>query len=55
MTAPAIVSFRWKVSVRISVITLSYICQKMQMDKNARPTSMVRLVLSFTANFAPFY
>ena len=47
MMAPAKVSFSLKVSVRIRVITLSYICQNAQMDKNARPTRMVRLLLSF--------
>ena len=42
MIAPEIVSFRRNVSVRILGITLSYICQKAQMDKNARPTRIVR-------------
>ena len=45
--APEKVSFMWKVFVRISGTTLSYICQNAQMDKNARPTRMVRLLLSF--------
>ena len=45
--APENVSFMWKVFVRISGTTLSYICQNAQMDKNARPTRMVRLLLSF--------
>ena len=49
MMAPAKVSFSLKVSVRIRVITLSYICQKVQIDKNARPTRMVRRLFSFTA------
>ena len=48
--APAKVSFSLKVSVRIRVITLSYICQNVQIDKNARPTRMVRRLFSFTAN-----
>jgi len=47
--APAKVSFSLKVSVKIRVITLSYICQKVQIDKNARPTRMVRRLFSFTA------
>lgn len=47
MIAPEKVSFMWKVLVRISGTTLSYICQNAQMDKNARPTRMVRLLLSF--------
>ena len=47
--APAKVSFSLKVSVRIKVITLSYICQNVQIDKNARPTRMVRRLFSFTA------
>jgi len=47
--APAKVSFSLKVSVRIKVITLSYICQNVQIDKNARPTKMVRRLFSFTA------
>ena len=42
MIAPESVSFKWNVSVRILGITLSYICQKAQMDKNARPTRIVR-------------
>ena len=45
--APEKVSFMWKVFVRISGTMLSYICQNAQMDKNARPTRMVRLLLSF--------
>ena len=49
MMAPAKVSFSLKVSVRIRVITLSYICQKVQIDKNARPTRIVRRLFSFTA------
>ena len=47
--APARVSFSLKVSVRIRVITLSYICQNVQIDKNARPTRIVRRLFSFTA------
>lgn len=47
MIAPENVSFMWKVFVRISGTMLSYICQNAQMDKNARPTRMVRLLLSF--------
>ena len=47
--APAKVSFSLKVSVRIRVITLSYICQNVQIDKNARPTRIVRRLFSFTA------
>ena len=43
---PERVSFMWKVLVRMSGMTLSYICQKAQMDKNARPVRIVRL-LSF--------
>ena len=42
MIAPESVSFKWNVSVRILGMTLSYICQKAQMDKNARPTRIVR-------------
>ena len=49
MMAPAKVSFSLKVSVRIKVMTLSYICQNVQMDKNARPTKMVRRLFSFTS------
>ena len=45
--APENVSFRWNVFVRIRGTTLSYICQNAQMDRNARPTRMVRLLLSF--------
>ena len=44
---PETLSPMWKVSVRILGIRLSYICQKAQMDRNAKPTSTVRLVLSF--------
>ena len=47
MMTPASVSFMWKVCLRISGTTLSYICQNAQMDRNASPTSMVRLLLSF--------
>ena len=47
MIAPESVSSRWNVSVRILGMTVSYICQKAQMERNARPTSMVRLLLSF--------
>ena len=47
MTAPVSDSSMPKVSRRIRGITLLYICQKAQMDKNARPTRMVRLLLSF--------
>ena len=42
LIAPERVSFRRNVSVRILGMTLSYICQKAQMDKNARPTRIVR-------------
>ena len=45
--APERVSFMWKVLVRMSGMTLSYICQKAQMDKNARPVRIVRRLLSF--------
>lgn len=31
----------------MSGMTLSYICQKAQMDRNARPVRMVRRLLSF--------
>ena len=47
MIMPETLSPMWKVSVRILGIRLSYICQKAQMDRNAKPTSTVRLVLSF--------
>ena len=47
MMAPEKVSFRWKVLVRIRGTMLSYICQKAQMDRKARPTRMVRLLFSF--------
>ena len=47
MIEPERVSFMWKVLVRMSGMTLSYICQKAQMDKNARPVKMVRRLLSF--------
>ena len=47
MMMPETLSPMWKVSVRILGIRLSYICQKAQMDRNAKPTSTVRLVLSF--------
>ena len=49
MMAPAKVSLSLKVSVKIRVMTLSYICQNVQIDKNARPTRMVRRLFSFTA------
>ena len=56
MIAPDSVSSRWNVSVSIFGITVSYICQNAQMDKNARPTSTVRLLSSFMACllFEPF-
>ena len=54
MMAPANVSFNLKVSVKIRVITLSYICQNVQIDKNARPTRMVRRLFSFTAILLTF-
>ena len=47
ITAPARDSFMWKVSRRIRGMTLSYICQKAQMERKARPTRTVRLLLSF--------
>ena len=47
MIAPENVSFMWNVFVSISGMTLSYICQKEQIDRNARPTRTVRLLLSF--------
>ena len=47
MIMPETLSPMWKVSVRILGIRLSYICQKAQMERNAKPTSTVRLVLSF--------
>ena len=54
MMAPANVSFNLKVSVKIRVITLSYICQNVQIDKNARPTRIVRRLFSFTAILLTF-
>ncbi len=47
MIAPENVSFKWNVLVRIRGMMLSYICQKAEMDKNASPTRMVRLLFSF--------
>ena len=47
MMRPEIVSFMWNVRVKISGTMLSYICQNAQMERNARPTRMVRLLLSF--------
>ena len=47
MIAPETVSLRWNVFVKISGMMLSYICQNAQMDKNASPTSTVRLLSSF--------
>src|SRR5699024_11208466 len=47
--APETVSLSWKVPARISVMTLSYICQKAEMDKKASPTRMVRMLLSFSS------
>ena len=38
-----------KFSRRIRGTRLSYICQKAQMDRNARPTRMVRLLFSFSS------
>ena len=45
-------SSMWKVSRRIRGTRLSYICQKEQMDKNASPTRMVRLLFSFISFIA---
>mgnify|MGYP004417966705 FL=1 len=47
MIAPEKVSFMWNVLVRISGITLLYICQKAQIDKNAKPILIVCFVFSF--------
>ncbi len=47
MIAPEMVSSKWNVFVKISGMMLSYICQNAQMDKNASPTSTVRLWSSF--------
>ena len=52
--APENVSFRWNVFVSISGTTLSYICQNAQIDRNASPTSTVRLLLSFISAESPF-
>ena len=49
MIAPETVSSKWNVFVKISGMMLSYICQNAQMDKNASPTSTVRLWSSFIA------
>ena len=38
-----------KVSRRIRGTTLSYICQKAHMDRNASPTRMVLLLFSFSS------
>ena len=43
MMAPDQVSFMWKVLVKIRGMTLLYICQKAQMEKNAKPMHTVRL------------
>ena len=53
MMAPENVSFMWNVFVSISGMTLSYICQKEQIDRNARPTRTVRLLLSFINEIPP--
>ena len=49
MIAPEMVSSKWNVFVKISGMMLSYICQNVQIDKNARPTRIVRRLFSFTA------
>ena len=50
MMAPEMVSFMEKVLVKINGITLLYICQNAQMDKNAKPILTVCFVLSFNEN-----
>lgn len=52
ITPPAKVSFILNVFLRISGITLSYICQKAQMDRKAKPTIKVLLLFNFIANFS---
>ena len=49
--APEYVSLRWKVFVSIRGTMLLYICQNAQMDRNAKPVSMVRLLSSFILRF----
>ena len=51
MMTPVQLSSSRKLFARIRGTTLSYICQKALMDKNASPTRMVRLVLSFIGEF----
>ena len=43
MMTPDQVSFMWKVLVKIRGMTLLYICQNAQMEKNAKPMHTVRL------------
>ena len=52
MMAPETVSLRWKVLVSIRGTMLSYSCQNAQMERNARPTRIVRLLLSFIAEIS---
>ena len=47
MIVPEMLSPMPKVSVRILGTRLSYICQNAQIDRNAKPTKTVRLVLIF--------
>ena len=47
ITAPVRASFRWKVPLSIRGITLSYICQKAEMERKARPTRTVVFLFSF--------
>ena len=51
--APEYVSLRWNVLVSISGTMLLYICQNAQMDRNARPVNIVRLLSSFIFSAHP--
>ena len=51
--APEYVSLRWNVLVSISGTMLLYICQNAQMDRNAKPVNMVRLLSSFIFSAHP--
>ena len=50
MIMPEKVSSRWNVFVSMSGITLLYICQNAQMEKNAKPIRTVLRTLSFTGS-----
>ena len=54
MIIPENVSFMAKVFVSISGITLLYICQNAQIERNAKPIRIVCLVFSFIVK-TPFF